>query len=347
MAKEYDGSSYDEAAVEQMAKEQLGLNSNPDGLQDEVYNELQGPNQNIPDTIEIEAPKKRRSGKNQREKAQLYQTVDYLAQELDQIKFENEQLRAQNAYKDRLTATYADDSLESKSEQAKQILKQAIEEGDIDRQVQAQDVISQLQAERLMVRQAAAQPKAPLPRYERPYVPSEMPAAAINEDYQEFLEENPWADTNSPYFDERLTAEADYLADFMISGLKVSGGVNNIGTKEFYDTIKHTIRSKYGLGGGNDYNAAPNVQRSRNANYRPKTISPVNNMNNPYNSTGYNPMSRSRNPADNLSQAQREIAHNLPLYDGQGKPKSDVEKRDHYAKALMADLQKQQQSNRR
>lgn len=344
MAKEYN---IDE--VEQRAKEQLGLNDNPDNLESELGAQLQDIPQEIPDTIEVEVPKKKRSGKNQREKAQLYQTVDYLAQELDQIKFENEQLRAQNAYKDRLTATYADDSLESKSEQAKQILKQAIEDGDIDLQVRAQETVSQLQAERLMVRQAASQPKAALPRYQRPYAPVDAPLPTINEDFEDFLEENPWADPNSNEYDETLRAEADRVADFMRKGLTVSRQVHRIDTKEFFDSIRDAIGSKYGLlpSVNNQYEDVQSQQRNKSPSYRPKTISPVNNMNNPYNSSGFNPMSRSRNPADNLSPSEREIAHSLPLYDNQGKPKSDAEKRDHYAKGKMAQLQKLQQTGRR
>ncbi len=192
------------------------------------------------------------------EKGAIEQNNYFLSQQLAErdamIAQQQAQLNAaqdQMQFKDELTNSYFENTLDTSQDSIKRALRQAKEEGDIDREIDLTDQLSEVKAKKMAhdmwkIQQQQQQQQR---LQEEPYVPYETNvqqpyhAPPVDEDYREWVSENSWYQTNP-----NLRAEADAVANELANVLTFNNQAQMIGTPEFRDSITGIMRERYGAG---------------------------------------------------------------------------------------------------
>lgn len=225
----------------------------------------------------------------------------------------------QNAY---YTNVYYEQSLDNESQQVLSELKIAKENGEIDREVELSQRLSDISAKKQTQLLSKTLQKQQLNQndnsnyYHPPpqnYNHSPAPIDDANEDLEEFLDSNPFLDPSSHEFDHEISNEISQFAADLNKVLKVNRNSNLIGTREYYDIVSEEINKRYGINNNtiNDNYYEP-VNEDINKKYG---VAPVNrrgsSMADRYvsNNQNYNP--RNNNQRMTLSPSEIQIAKNL------------------------------------
>ena len=153
---------------------------------------------------------------------------------------------------------YYEQSLENDEKRILTELENAKESGDIKKEVYMQQQLAEIAAQRQtqLLSKTLYKQQQPAPvNYQDPsyYQPQQAyQQAPANEYYEDFLEENPWADPNSPEYDSNLRQEvSDYAAE-LDKNLKFKGQGSMIGTPEYYGALNNIMNERYGGNANND-----------------------------------------------------------------------------------------------
>jgi hypothetical protein len=151
---------------------------------------------------------------------------------------------------------YYEQSLENDEKRILTELENAKENGDIKKEVYMQQRLAEIAAQRQtqLLSKTLHKQQQPAPvNYQDPSYYQPQPVrqqAPINEHYEDFLEDNPWADPRSPEFDPNLRQEVNDFAMELDKNLKFKGQGNMIGTPEYFGALNNIMNEKYG-GNGN------------------------------------------------------------------------------------------------
>ncbi len=172
-----------------------------------------------------------------------------------------EQLRQQSVSSEEHKGAYYESSLQARENSIKSELRTAKENGDIDREIEMEDALAEVKAEKStynlykhqMVpqqqqQQRERQARAPAEQdyYPQHRQPSQGRSSLKEEAYTAFLEENPWADEQSDQFSPRLFQEANDFASRLSDGLRYDGNAQAIGTPLYFDSVKKFMDNRYG-----------------------------------------------------------------------------------------------------
>lgn len=150
---------------------------------------------------------------------------------------------------------YYEKSLENEESRIITELKLAKENLDIEKEVDLQQKLSEIAAQKQTqalskTLKKQQQFQAPPTNYAQPnYYPEQYDIpqeAPVNEHFEDWLEEHPWADPNSPEFDQDLRAEVDELATTFNKHLKFKRASHIIGSPEYFRTLSNEMDRRYG-----------------------------------------------------------------------------------------------------
>lgn len=273
-------------------------------------------------------PFKKRIDRLVYEKGTLEQEKNFLQQQfLEERNARISQEQRLQEYEQRLNhvSNIADSQLENsiveKEISIRQQLKQAKLDGDVDKEIEYEDALAELKAQKTLYqhsRQQQAQ-QALNQSFNEEYIPYETPVQfpqrpSYPEEMQNWVDENPWYENNP-----RLRDMADRMADQLNDALSLSG--QSVTPQQFLNTIKRSLMAANGLDDLNygEENMTDNSYRT------PPTVAPVYNRGSNYS----NNADHSRNQIGRLNQEEYQIARNLP---GSGYV-SDVKLAERYQKA--------------
>lgn len=291
---------------------------------------------------------------NKLKEQQKYELIQKL-QEKERLIAEKEELLSKNEqYKN----AYYENNLQTREEAIISELKNAKEEGDIDKEVDLQKALAQVKAEQstyslyktqeeLRKHNEYKEEKYSDSNYEKylyPQTPQYSPeeeyeSEDYNEAYAEWLSENPWADHNSRYFSHKLRSEIDAFASELNDRLSFNGQSDLIGTPAYFQTLSNVMKDKYYVGDEDDDNS----NNTNNNHYN--VVAPVNRKGS---SMADQYMSRNQNNTRNstkLTPDEYEIARNLQIRLPNGNYASTQEAIKLYAESK-AKLQNSQNPNK-
>ena len=249
---------------------------------------------------------------------------------------ENKSLKHQLEKTSKLANSYYEDSLKIRSDLADKLYREAIEEGDSEKQAKAHRALIEFETEKKRPRQNFVYD------YEADvgdYVGNvEEPSA-----YEEFLLENDWADQNGHSFDPDKHRIASEFENEVLLHMKRAGASQreitlSMNTKDYWDAISDYVEEQmgggYGYKGGNsNYNTdEEDYPEPDKAPRIPQKVAPVNRTNTAQSYTNTPPKSSTR---VHLSQDDIEFALKIDY----GIILSDEEKIARFAKSRRARLQ--------
>jgi len=185
------------------------------------------------------------------------QTQELLAkvQRQEQLLAEKQNQLEQNEYHKN---AYYENNLQNREAAILNELKVAKEEGDVDKEISLSKALAQVTAEQSTYNLYKAQIKpkensfAPEEFFEpRPNVYQQNVSEDIdygesgNEEYESWLEKNPWADPESPNFSPRLRNEINDLATELDETLRYNGYADMIGTSEYFNSLDNLMADRY------------------------------------------------------------------------------------------------------
>lgn len=141
-----------------------------------------------------------------------------------------------------------DHSLKVKEESARKLLTEAIEEGDVEKQVLAQDLLTQFKTERTINQSYRGDSSRTVNNYYHPnqnypqYSPQSPPH---NPHFEEWLDNNSWCDPHSEDYDYELANEAVAISRDIEKNFKFNGYSHLVGTPEFFQEINDILSNKY------------------------------------------------------------------------------------------------------
>ena len=160
-----------------------------------------------------------------------------------------------------------DENLETREDTLLHDIKRAKEDGDINEEVRLINELADVkakrnthayaQSQRMERQQQRAQQiqDEPYEPYET-YIPTPPQSAPVNEDFQDWVENNPWY-LNSP----RLKDQADSIAQELADRLAFNNQNHLIGTAEFFESVGNLMHSQYGQSKGTgSYEPVDNYQ---------------------------------------------------------------------------------------
>lgn len=152
---------------------------------------------------------------------------------------------------------YYENSLENEEQRILTEFKLAKENGDTEQEVMLSqrlaDVTARKQTQKLhqalqQKERTQWQPPQPIQPIPQPQYFAPPPVEqSVNEYYEDWLEENSYADPNSPNYDQELSEEAEAIGRRAAKALKFNGGAHVIGTPEYYNIITNEMKFKYGI----------------------------------------------------------------------------------------------------
>lgn len=244
---------------------------------------------------------------NRAKDAQQQQLMAYI-QEQERRLAEAEAKAEQNAH---YSNVYYEQSLENDEQRILTELEIAKESGDIKKEVAMQQKLAEIAAQKQTqllsktLQRNQPQPASyqeptyyPQPQYQQKDTYQEEP---INEYYEDWLEENPWADPRSSEYDSSLSQEVNDIAVELNKNLKFKRHGHMIGTPEYYGALSNIMNERYGGNPNNNYNNSE-YEDNRAGDLQPYEVAPVTKR-------GSSMAERyvSNNPATN-----RQIANNSP-----------------------------------
>ena len=206
-------------------------------------------------------PKRRRKGNDARtridrlarEKEMLRQELRY-ANELLQRQAEQASIEKQ-AFAQNAEINY-ENALNTQLTLAKQQLLIAEEEGDSQAKVQLQDKIadvrSQMRALELERKHANVYQDTVAPVVYDPTLNMrdeyyEQAAEPRNDAFEAWVDENQWFNPRSNYYNPKLAAEADEIADDLSAKLTLHKRGDIIGTDAFFETVTRVLNERHGI----------------------------------------------------------------------------------------------------
>jgi hypothetical protein len=182
---------------------------------------------------------------NRAKEAQQQQLMAYL-QDQERRLAEAQAKAEQNAH---YSNVYYEQGLDNEEQRVLTELEFAKENSDIKKEIVMQQRLAEIAAQKqtqLLSKTLQKQQPAPV-IYQEPsaqyplqeYQQQVMQQEPVNENLEDFLEENPWADPRSPEYDQHL---------------KLKGGSYIIGTPEYYNSIREEMYRRYDTNGNSDNN---------------------------------------------------------------------------------------------
>lgn len=160
----------------------------------------------------------------------------------------NQYLESKVTQKEKDNLTTQENYLTAQKERVKKYLTDALEEGDPSKIAEANDLLGQYNAEILWLgrQKQNVEPEVQTPSsYTKPTYNEPVYTPDHREAFNEWVENNPWANENSEDFDRDLHDEADEYSIKLMKKYTISGRKSEIGGTEFFDEISGYIHSKY------------------------------------------------------------------------------------------------------
>jgi hypothetical protein len=259
---------------------------------------------------------------------------------------ENKALKRQLEQKEKAVHAYYEDSLKVRSDVAKQLYMQAVEEGDPEKQAEAQRYMIQYETDLRNQQSRKNQPNSYAydENYDlMDYAGDVQPPSAA----EEFLLENEWMDQHSPYYDPDKAQMAIDFEQSLIRELRKAGHSRReieefSKTREYFDHIAEYVDNEMGGNYGYKYqdkdieeeeeDEAPYEKPQQKAVQR---VAPVNRTNT---SQTYNNTPPKGNTRVHLTKEDKEFALSLDY----GYVLSDEEKIRRFAEARRSRLKNEQ-----
>lgn len=205
-----------------------------------------------------ESPSEKKKKKNRvSEKNRISQLTKELRQAQSvahDVLSRNQYLESKISEKDKEAATAQENYLTSQKERVKKYLTDALEEGDPEKIAEANDLLSQYNAQILHL---SNQKKSVTSNSS--YDPTRLQAPNPFTDYKEpiespyketgneWMEKNTWANPNSPNFDQEMYDDADNYSIRLARKYKLEGKGDEVGNSDFFDEITDYIKSSYDI----------------------------------------------------------------------------------------------------
>lgn len=166
---------------------------------------------------------------------------------------ENKALKDRYEKAEREKQAYIEHALQLKADYAREIYEKAAEEGDVEKQAEAQTYMTKFNTELTLMKNRDTQ------NYSHDEEPenlneflSHIPVPQTNSYAEEWLHENEWADRNSEYYDPEMAYEAMVISTGMDRELRRSRQAHLIGTPVYCETIADAVKEKFGIQDGED-----------------------------------------------------------------------------------------------
>lgn len=266
----------------------------------------------------------KRSGRTERRLAEYQQIANQIAEE-------NSILRDQLAQQTNYSHIQREQQLKERVIAVNEVLKKAKEEGDIDQEVAATNLLTKYNAEMVAAKNS---PRVQAqPSYNQAY---SEPQIQHNPVLDEIYAENDWLIEGTDNYDPGLVSEATQAEVALARQWRLAGYGDQVGSYEFYQNVVNMVKDRHGLPTQTEIASSASQSRQafnngRNMNQaRHQYVSPVDR----HIDTGNIRQVGSRVNVT-LTPEQREIARKLPLYDNNKQPLSDAQKEIAYAKQLV------------
>ncbi len=190
----------------------------------------------------------------QRDKHRALQQAQDSMQQLEQLRHENERLKQYSETTNQAAMIHYDQSVKLREQNARKMLTQAIETGDVNLQVEATEELAgaksemkNLDAWRAQERMKQEPQHNPEEYYQQQHQQQyqqprqQQYETETNPETQEWIDSNPWIHKDSPEFDPELAEEVINYAAALDRRFIRTGQQDKIMTKEYYDDINRYI----------------------------------------------------------------------------------------------------------
>ena len=198
---------------------------------------------------ELEKKKKKNRASEKSRIAQLTRELRQAQSVAHDVLTRNQYLESKISQKEKEAFTTQENYLTAQKERVKKYLTDAIEEGDPSKIAEANDLLSQYNAEILLLnRQKESFQANPIKNnsYQQPSY-EEQSEAPYQEIGKEWMEKNSWANPNSPHFDQEMYEAADNYSLRLARKYKLEGRGDEVGTSDFFDEITDYVKHSYDI----------------------------------------------------------------------------------------------------
>lgn len=203
------------------------------------------------ETEELEKKKKRNRTSEKSRISQLTRELRQAQSIAHDVLSRNQYLESKISQKEKEAFTTQENYLTSQKERVKKYLTDAIEEGDPSKIAEANDLLSQYNAEILLLNrqkesfQTNSSHQNSHQQSQHSYEePIEAPYQEIG---KEWMDKNSWANPKSPHFDQEMYEEADNYSVRLARKYKLEGRGDEVGTSDFFDEITDYIKHSYDI----------------------------------------------------------------------------------------------------
>lgn len=169
-------------------------------------------------------------------------------QEAQVLREELERIRQEQTLSSEAAQLHYDNSIQLELNHAKQMKKMAIENGDADALIEADEMISRLAARKENMDQWKAR-EAAQKYYNQHYQPKNnqnYEVAELNETAEKWLNDNPWYDENRPEYDPDRAIEVQAFVAALDNKLTMTGRTDEFMTPKYFERIDNFVRSSSG-----------------------------------------------------------------------------------------------------
>lgn len=191
-----------------------------------------------------------RINKLRRENYQMQHQAQEASRQAEMLRQENERLKALSETTNQASMIHYNESVKLREQSAKAQLGKAIENGDVNLQIEATEELASAKAEAKNLEAWRAQEKMrmdsmqqqqqPQPRPQEEYY-QQPPQEQYNQETVDWLQSNPWMHPDHEDFDPDLQEEVISYAAALDKRLARTGQQNKIMSKEYYDNINRYI----------------------------------------------------------------------------------------------------------
>jgi|ERR1700678_95047 len=203
----------------------------------------------IEDEEDVETEKKKKKNRIS-EKNRISQ----LTKELRQARAVNHDVLTRNQYleakvsqKDKEALTAQENYLTSQKERVKKYLTDALEEGDPAKIAEANDLLGQYNAQILLMNNQKQNVQESSPPSYNPQSYDDPIDNPYKEAGNEWMNQNTWANPNSPHFDQEMYEAADNYSIRLARKYKLEGKADEVGSPDFFDEITDYVKSSYDI----------------------------------------------------------------------------------------------------
>lgn len=187
--------------------------------------------------------------------------------EANLLRAENDRLKKLNDSSTQAAMVHYDSSVKLRLDRAKQVKALAIENGDVNAQVDADVEIGRIAAQMEQLEayksQESVRERQQAPEQEQYRQQQRAPQAQLNEDTESWLADNTWFVPNSPDFDQDMHQEVQAYAESLDRKLRRTGQEDKIMTREYFDEINNYVQREF-----YEQEDTPPPQPSRNLNMK-------------------------------------------------------------------------------